>query len=276
MVIKMKKSLSPYYETERGRLYCGDCLEIMSEIDETVDLVLADPPYGITGCKWDTVIPLELMWRLLRQAIKPSGVILLTASQPFTTTLISSNVKMFKYEWIWNKVNGSNFMNIKNRPFKTQEQILVFSETAGFTFNPERVSRSELSLKRDPPGQKSCRRIRTAGAVEHYGGQKRKESSFISADGMKHPIDIIKFSIHEKGRYRFKHPTKKPIALMEYLIKTYSNRNEIVLDFAIGSGTTAVACERLNRRWIGIEISEEYCEITVKRIEDERKQLKTF
>ena len=265
--------MKPYYESKLGKLFLGDCLEVMPGL-ETVDLILADPPYGITACRWDSIIPLEPMWEQLKRLTKTNGVIVMTASQPFTTTLVSSNKGMFRYEWIWNKVNGANFMNLKNRPFKTQEQILVFSETANFTFNPIKTMRTEASLQRDPVGSIVNRKIYSKD-VEHYGA-KRSETLTVSADGTKHPVDIIKFTIHEKGRYQFKHPTKKPVALMEYLVKTYTNKNEKILDFTIGSGTTAVACERLNRRWIGIEISEEYCEIAAKRIERERQRLKLF
>lgn len=196
------------------------------------------------------------------------------ASQPFTSALVMSNLKMFKYEWIWNKVNGSNFMNIKNRPFKTQEQVLIFSKTAHFVFNPQKIMRTKKSLQRDPVGSIVNRKLYSK-SIEHYGA-KRSEVLILGADGLKHPVDIIKFSIWEEGRYQFKHPTKKPVALMEYLVRTYTNKNEKVLDFTIGSGTTAVACERLDRRWIGIEIEEKYCEIAAKRIEYEAQQLKLF
>ena len=173
-------------------------------------------------------------------------------------------MKMFKYEWIWNKVNGANFMNLKNRPLKTQEQVLIFSETANFTFNPARVFRSDKSLKRDPIGSIVDRKI-YSNKVEHYGASRNKTLT-VSVDGKKHPIDIIKFTIHEKGRYKIKHPTKKPVALIEYLIKTYTNEGETVLDFCMGSGTTLVACQNLNRNGIGIEKDPDYFEIAKERV----------
>jgi len=246
-------------------LWQGDCLELIPDIpDGSVDMILADPPYGTTACKWDSVIPLEPMWEQLKRVIKKNGAIVLTASQPFTTVLISSNMGMFKYEWIWDKVGGANFMNLKNRPFKTQEQILVFSKTANFTFNPIRAYRSSGSLKRHPEGIAVDREL-PPHKLEHYQTETHSRLK-LSADGMKHPIDIIRFSVHENGRYKIKHPTKKPMALMEYLIKTYTNEGETVLDFCMGSGTTGVACRNLNRNFIGIEKDLEYFEIAKRRI----------
>jgi len=255
--------MKAYYQEKNITIYHGDCLEIMPQL-EPVDLVLTDVPYGTTACKWDTIIPLEQMWIQVKRLIKANGAIVMTASQPFTTTLISSNMEMFRYEWIWNKVAGANFMNIKNRPLKTQEQILVFSKTANFTFNPIRIMRTKKSLQRDPVGSIVNRKIYSKDIV-HYGA-KRSETLTVSIDGMKHPIDIIKFSVHENGRYVFKHPTKKPVALFEYLIKTYTNEYESVLDFCIGSGTTLVAAKKLGRKAIGIEIEEKYCEIAADRL----------
>jgi len=238
--------------------------------DKSIDMILCDLPYGTTACKWDKIIPLEPMWEQLKRIIKPNGVIALTASQPFTTTLISSNMKMFKYEWIWNKVGGSNFLNLKNRPLKTQEQILIFSKTANFTFNPIRIPRTKKSLKRSKAGTTSYRDVSLP--IEHYGIKSTKGLKF-ATDGMKHPIDIIKFSVHEKGRYKIKHPTKKPLALMEYLIKTYTNEGETILDFAFGSGTTLVACVKLNRHYIGFETNPKDCEIAKKRLSEIQLEL---
>jgi site-specific DNA-methyltransferase (adenine-specific) len=245
-------------------LFQGDCLDIMPLIpDKSVQLILADLPYGTTACKWDSIIDLDLIWKQYKRIIKDNGAIVLTASQPFTTKLISSNYEMFKYEWIWNKINGSNFMNIKNRPFKTQENILVFSKTANFIFNPQRVYRTEKSLKRDKIGVEASRDLFSVD-IEHYGA-KRSNKLKLSADGKKHPIDIITFSIHEKGRYKIKHPTKKPLELMKYLISTYTNENDMVLDNTMGSGTTCLAAKELNRKFIGIEKEANYYEIACRR-----------
>ena len=254
----------------KKEILLGDCLELMKDIPNgSIDMILADLPYGTTACKWDSIIPLEPLWKQYKRIIKDNGVIVLTASQPFTTKLISSNYEMFKYEWIWNKVGGSNFMNLKNRPFKTQENVLVFSKSAKFTFNPIRVYRTEKSLKRYKAG--SIAIINSSGLyVEHYGVKKNTKAK-LHEDGKKHPIDIITFSIHEKGRYKIKHPTKKPVALFEYLIKTYTNENDLVLDNTAGSGTTAIACLKTNRQFIVMEKEQKYYDIILKRVEDFNK-----
>jgi len=264
--------MKPYYDHNGITIYNGDCLKIMPDIlDGSIDMVMTDPPYGTTACAWDSIIPFEPMWEQLKRIIKKNGAIVLTASQPFTTALISSNMGMFKYEWIWDKIQGANFMNLKNRPFKTQEQVLVFSKMANFTFNPIKTLRSPSSLKRDPIGGKG-RIIKHNNKVEHYNC-KASGTTVLDNMGMKHPIDIIQFPVVTKGRYKIKHPTKKPVGLMEYLIKTYTNEGETVLDFAMGSGTTLVAGKKLGRKAIGIEISEKYCETAVGRLAQEAMPL---
>lgn len=233
--------------------------------DKSVDMILTDPPYGTTACKWDSIIPLEPMWRELNRLIKVNGTIVMMASQPFTTVLISSNMKMFKYCWIWDKIHGSNFLNLKNRPWKNHEDIVVFSQAANFTFNPILAMRSEKSLIRTSENEVNPHTKGRNGMVQHYGSFI-KGSTPILKGGKKHPIDIIQFTSVGKGRHDYKHPTKKPVKLMEYLIKTYTNENETVLDFAMGSGTTGVACKQLNRDFIGIEIDEKYFRIAESRI----------
>ena len=260
--------IKPYYETELGKLYHGDCLEIMPEL-EPVDLVLTDPPYGVTGCKWDSVIPLDLMWKNIMQIIKAEGAIVMTAGQPFTTTLISSNIKNFKYCWVWDKVKPSGFQIVKYRPLMRHEDVVVFGSSKT-TYNPEMVKR-----RKSVSGHPSSRS--ESNPLTNYDGKLRYYSE-------KGPQSILIFAKGTDGKYV--HPTQKPVALMGYLIKTYTNEGEIVLDFCIGSGTTAIACEQLNRRWIGIEIEEKYCEIAAKRIEKEvrrpsfskmkRKEVKRF
>jgi len=253
---------------ELNKIYQGDCLKIMLDIpDKFIDMILCDLPYGTTACKWDTMIPFEPLWKQYKRIIKDNGVIVLTASQPFTTDLISSNREWFKYEWIWDKIVGANFMNLKNRPLKTHEEILIFSKTANFTFNPIRVSRSEKSLKRDKVGNVRIRTRRKEHIVEHYNIKSVEKQSIIG-DGKKHPIDIIQFSVFEKGIYKFKHPTKKPVALFEYLIKTYTNEGDLVLDNCAGSGTTGVACKNLGRKFILIEKEEKYCRVAQKRLDE--------
>lgn len=232
----------------------GDCLEEMKKIpDGSVDMVLTDPPYGTTACKWDTCIPFELMWEQLKRITKKNGAIVLFGSQPFTSALVMSNPKMFKYEWVWEKDNHTNFLNIKKQPGKRHEGIVVFYKIQP-TYTPQMWK----------------------GADNHGHGKKRKTShrAYLGTDfkcsddrkgGEKYPISIIHFN--GEGRGKAVHPTQKPVALMEYLIKTYTNEGETVLDFTMGSGTTGVACKKLNRNFIGIELDKEYFEIAKKRIE---------
>lgn len=251
----------------------GDCLELMKAVpDKSIDMILADLPYGTIACAWDTVIPFEPLWAQYERIIKDNGVIVLTASQPFTSALVMSNIKLFRYEWIWNKVSAANFMNLSNRPFKTQENVLVFSKSANFTFNPIRVLRTETSLKRDPIGSYRQRSVKKK-EIPHYNANKL-ETIVLSEDGKKHPIDIITFGKHDSDSYKFNHPTKKPVALFEYLIKTYTNKGDLVLDNTAGSGTTAVAAINLQRQFIVMEKEQEYIETIKKRVQQAKLQLK--
>jgi site-specific DNA-methyltransferase (adenine-specific) len=251
----------------RSVLFHDDCFNIFPHIEsKSVDLILCDLPYGTTACKWDSILPFDKLWEQYERIIKPNGAIVLFGSQPFTSALIMSNPKLFKYEWIWNKISGSNFMNLKNRPFKTQENICVFSKSSNFTFNPIFTVRTEKSLKRYPKEKVAI--INKQGLeCEHYKTNTLKQN-ILKKNGEKHPIDIITFSNVEKDRYKIKHPTKKPVLLMEYLVKTYTNENDIVLDNCMGSGTTGVACDRLNRQFIGIEKEKAYYDISVKRLSE--------
>lgn len=255
--------MKPYYETENGKLYHGDCLEIMP-ILEPVDLVLTDPPYQVTQCKWDLVIPFELMWTQLKRLIKPNSAIIITASQPFTTMLISSNIKMFKYCWIWIKSQAVGHLNAYKMPMKNIEDICVFYKNLP-TYNPQLLNKPKENIR--PETTKTTIRKKTKCYGEHSKKNKRKIPLNKTL-----PLQTIRFNNCQKNL----HPTQKPIALMEYLIKTYTNKGDTVLDFACGSGTTGIACEHLNRKWIMIEKKEEYCEIAAKRIENEHKQRKLF
>jgi len=227
----------------------GDCLEWMKEIpDGSVDMVLADPPYGTTACKWDTVIDLPLMWEHLKRVIKPNGAIVMTASQPFTSALVMSNPKMFKYCWVWDKRAAGNHGLAKHQPMKVHEDVVVFSQN------------THLYLP-----------IMTKGKSRKKGGYGLGNSI---ATGMKeisprlcddyYPKSILE--ITNAGRSGKVHPTQKPVALMEYLIRTYTHESETVLDFTMGSGTTGVACKNLGRKFIGIELDQGYFDIAVKRI----------
>ena len=251
--------LKPYYETPLGKLYHGDCLEIMPML-EPVDLVLTDPPYGTTACKWDLVISLEPMWEELKRVIKKNGAIVLFGSEPFSSALRMSNIKNYKYDWIWEKEQGLGNLNAKKRPLVKTEQISCFYKNQP-NYRPQMTNGKPYTIKREKNNS------------EFLGKNGTKDGYITKNTGHRYPVNILRFNRELKNRY---HPTQKPVALIEYLIKTYTNEGDTVLDFCIGSGTTAIACERLNRRWIGIEIEEKWCEIAAKRIEQERKQLKMF
>lgn len=239
-------------------LYCGDCLEKMNGIlDCSVELVLTDPPYGTTVCKWDSIIPFKPMWEQLKRIIKPNAVIAITASQPFSSALVMSNPEMFKHEWVWIKNRGSNFANTVREPMKEHEVVLVFSR-GKWTYNRQMQERAELGS------------ARAKYAVEHNNQCREGTRQFEGRaphkiDSLRVPSSHQKFNI-ASGREKTKHPTQKPVNLMEYLIKTYTNEGEMVLDFAMGSGTAGVACANTNRRFVGIEIDETYFNISVERI----------
>jgi site-specific DNA-methyltransferase (adenine-specific) len=238
------------------KLMQGDCLERMKEIlDGSVDMVLTDPPYGTTACKWDSIIPLEPMWEQLKRVIKPNSAIVMTASQPFTTTLISSNMKMFKYELIWKKNQGSSPALAKYRPMPAHENVIVFGD-GKTTYNP--VMRT---------GFKPWNKIETGKEIrnDHRLGYKNATGLVKNGTSERYPLSHVNIP-HAKGRGQL-HPTQKPVALMEYLIKTYTNEGDMVLDFTMGSGTTGVACANLNRDFIGIEKDLDYFNIAKERIE---------
>ena len=232
----------------------GDCLEKMKDIPTaSVDMVLTDPPYNTTKCKWDSIIPLEPMWEQLRRVIKPNGAIVMTASQPFTTTLIASNMKMFKYCWVWDKHLAVGHLVAKYRPMQRNEDVVVFGDG--------RINYYPQMVKRDKP-RNVTKKIGQGNTV-HLGHIQKTEYSKTCTH--RHPTTIIDVSGAVRGGL---HPTQKPVALMEYLIKTYTNEGETVLDFTCGSGTTGVACVNLRRNFIGIELDPEYFEIAKKRIKE--------
>lgn len=230
----------------------GDCLERMKEIPSgSVDMILTDPPYGTTSCKWDSIIPLEQMWEQLKRIIKPNGAIIMTASQPFTSVLACSNLKDFKYNWVWNKKIPSGMSYARYQPMRQHEDIVIFSNGGGkTTYNPQMV-------KRDKP-------IKAGGMSKGSTTNNEKLKPLKKTYSHKNPTTIVTF---DKIRSGSVHPTQKPVALMEYLIKTYTNESETVLDFTMGSGTTGVASKNLNRKFIGIELDEGYFNIAKERIE---------
>jgi len=230
-------------------LFQGDCLDIMPLIpDKSVQLILADLPYGTTACKWDSILDLNLLWKQYKRIIKDNGAIVLTASQPFTTKLISSNYEMFRYEWIWEKTLFSNFALVKKQPAKLHENILVFYKKQPI-YNPQMQEGKPYT---DKP------RKRTMGIIDDAIGIKKA----IENKGERYPSSVQKYSNGNNGT---KHPTQKPLELMKYLIKTYSNENDMVLDNTMGSGTTCLAAKELNRKFIGIEKEANYYEIACRR-----------
>jgi site-specific DNA-methyltransferase (adenine-specific) len=231
----------------------GDCLERMKEIpDGSVDMVLTDPPYGTTACKWDSVIDLPLMWEQLKRVIKPNGAIVMTASQPFTTTLISSNMKMFRYSLVWDKVNKyTGALNSNRMPMRRHEDVAVFYGKLP-VFNKQMRDGAPYTARQ------------TKGHGDHTQ-HGNTEGHTTTNRGGRNPCSIIEIKADNKMELGH-HPTQKPVALMEYLIKTYTNEGETVIDFTMGSGTTGVACVNTGRRFIGIELDGHYFDVASKRI----------
>jgi len=233
------------------KLIQGDCLEVMKDIESgSIDMVLADPPYGTTACKWDSVINLELMWKQLKRVVKPKAAIVMTASQPFTSVLVASNIEQFKLEFIWEKSKATGHALCKKRPLKAHESIIVFCKGVE-CYNPQMTDGKPYKSK-----------LGTMESVEFSTGTKRNDNK----TGLRYPRSVQYFKTSESERNGYKHPTQKPVALMEYLVKTYTNEGETVLDFAMGSGTTGVACKKLGRDFIGIELDQDYYDIACKRI----------
>jgi DNA modification methylase len=231
----------------------GDCLELMKLIpDGSIDAIITDPPYGTTKCSWDSVIPFDLMWEQLNRIIKPNGAIVLFGSEPFSSALRMSNIKNYKYDWVYGKTKSSNFMLAKKQPLKTHENILIFYKKKP-TYNPQMTDAVYLDSRK-----KEKEYIHKEGSVNEGSKSFRKIES-----GKRYPISSLLFNNSDKTKNV--HPTQKPIALMEYLIKTYTNEGETVLDFTCGSGSTLVACQNTNRNGIGIEMDDKYFEIAKTR-----------
>lgn len=239
----------------------GNCLEVMRELDDnSIDLVLTDPPYGITACKWDAVVDLEKMWAELKRIGKPNCAFVFTASQPFTTDLINSNRKWFKYEWIWAKNYASGALLAKKMPMKSHENVIVFY-TKQPTYNRQMVRRTEQELKRLSKNSVTSTDKHTYVGRQLSWRQCRDKLKF------KNPFSVLQIkSVFNRSSEKVAHPTQKPIALMEYLIRTYSNEGDLILDPFAGSGTTGVAAKMLKRDFVGIELSAEYCKIAERRI----------
>lgn len=240
-------------------LHHGDCLDVMKSIpDGSVDMVLCDPPYGgMVGCKWDSVIPFEPMWAQLKRVIKPNGAIVLCGSEPFSSHLRMSNIKEYKYDWVWNKKLAANFYSGPYMPFLKHEIVSVFSRAGTSHNSKSRMMYSPIMEKREKP------RIQRAKKVERINSKYTKDTLEKKLTH-RYPGSILE--IPNTDKMSKIHPTQKPVALMEYMVKTYTNEGDTVLDFTMGSGTTGVACRNLGRSFIGIELDGNYFEIAKKRI----------
>jgi site-specific DNA-methyltransferase (adenine-specific) len=241
-----------------NKLYYGDCLEIMPQIpDKSIDMILCDLPYGTTACKWDTIIPFEPLWEQYKRIIKDNGAIVLTASQPFTSALVMSNPNMFKFTYVWKKERPTNPLLCKKRPPKYLEDVCVFYKSQPI-FNPTYVKRKEENKRNNAPRNYSG---------EYVGGDK----GYADLNQSGNNDFIYQGDLLEIPMERGLHPTQKPVALFEYLIKTYTNEGDLVLDNCAGSGTTGVACKNLNRKFLLIEKEQKYCEIAKRRLQNDIK-----
>ncbi len=239
----------------------GDCLEVMKDIpDKSIDMILCDLPYGTTACKWDMIIPFEPLWEQYKRIIKDNGAIVLTASQPFTSALVMSNVKEYKATWYWRKERGTNFVQAKRYPMRVIEDCLVFCKGTP-KYNPQLRNVKPYSHVLPKPKN---------------GESQHMDSNSLDKDGNRiyknyntaYPVNVLEIPRDNMSKGKSLHPTQKPVALFEYLIKTYTNEGDLVLDNCMGSGTTGVACKNLNRNFIGIELDPEYFKIAEKRINE--------
>jgi len=237
----------------KNKIICGNCLEVMKEIeDKSIDMILCDLPYGTTSCSWDIIIPFEPLWEQYKRIIKDNGAIVLTASQPFTSALVMSNVEMFKYDLVWNKNLATGFLNANRMPLRSHEEILIFYKKQPI-YNPQKIK----GKKNHSRGKNKCK------TNNLYGYHKIAEDNFTE---LKHPKSVLE--IQKEHPSKTIHPTQKPVALFEYLIKTYTNENDLVLDNCAGSGTTGIACINTKRNYILIEKEKEYYDIIIKRIKE--------
>jgi site-specific DNA-methyltransferase (adenine-specific) len=237
------------YKDKNGKLWMGDCLELMKDIsDKSIDMILCDLPYGTTRNKWDSIIDLNNLWEQYKRIVKDNGAIVLTCQTPFDKVLGVSNLEMLRYEWIWQKSQGTGHLNSKKMPLKNHENILVFYKNLP-TYNPQMVGDETRKVKRSGNLSKTTDYGKfTEIAESEYTGR--------------YPVSIQYFD-RDKEKI---HPTQKPVFLFEYLIKTYTNENDLVLDNCAGSGTTAIACRNLNRKWICIEKEQKYCDVIIERL----------
>ena len=252
LINKTSKSIDDF----KNKIICGDCLDVMKEIpDKSIDMILCDLPYGTTACKWDTIIPFEPLWEQYKRLIKDNGAIVLTASQPFTSSLVMSNPAFFKYEWIWEKSKASNFLLARKQPLKAHENILVFSRGTPKYFPQKTIGKPFKGAKR--AGKVGS----NSDCVNNVPNPLFRNDN----SGDRFPR-TIQYFITCEAESKQRHPTQKPVTLFEYLIKTYTNEGDLVLDNCCGSGTTGLACKNTNRNFIQIEKDANYCKIAEERL----------
>lgn len=250
----------PYYSTEIGSLFKGDCINIMDQLINkglTFDAIITDPPYSITGYKWDKIIPFDEMWERLDKLIKPNGAIILFGNEPFSSDLRNSNKDYYRYDWKWLKTQVTGYQNAKFQPLRCYEDVMVFSKSGA-------ISSCNNPMCYYPQGLIEYNKKVIGKSVDYVKEKKNNQKFEYIQEYKNYPRNVIQFA-RETNLY---HPTQKPCSLMEYLIQTYTKENELVLDFTSGSGSTLLACEILNRRWVGIEITEKYCEVIKRRLEN--------
>ena len=245
----------------KKEILLGDCLELMKDIpNESIDMILCDLPYGTTQCKWDSIIPLNKLWEQYERIIKPNGAIILTSAQPFTSALVMSNTKLFKYDWVWRKPKGTGHLNAKKQPMRDKEDVLVFYKNQ-CTYNPQWTwGEPYTNLKSGKTAKPSTAEV----TGKYMNGAEFRNGS----DGRRYPKQVQEFGVVERGTL---HPTEKPVDLFRYFIRTYTNEGDIVLDNTAGSGTTAIACMEENRQFIVMEKEEKYYDIIKKRVGDFNK-----
>jgi DNA modification methylase len=249
-----------------GVIVHGDCIEEMPKLlDISVDLCLTDPPYGTTACKWDSVIPFEPMWKELHRIVKPNGAICLFGSEPFSSALRMSNIKYFKYDWVWDKVQPAGLFLAKKQPLRLHEFVSVFYRKQSL-YNRQMTDKPKSFVRKNAIRNKKNQKNKVSYEYTGFADNKYADDYDVTKTS---PMSIIRFSKRPTLRIDKFHPTQKPVALLEYLIKTYTLENETVLDFTMGSGSTGVACKNLNRKFIGIEKDDKYFDIAKNRIKDD-------
>lgn len=255
--------MEPYYKNDNVTLYHGDCLDIMPELDEVFDACITDPPYSTTECAWDTAIPFIPMWAQLERLVKPGGAICLFGTEPFSSALRMSNPKKFRYDWIWEKNHSANFAQAPYMPLKVHEIISVFSDGTI-------AQNSKVRMTYNPQGTVECEIAMKGKTANDHRPNRSTQDDYVQRR-TNYPTSILHF-----GFASGLHPTQKPVDLMEYLVKTYTDEGGLVLDFTAGSGSTGVACMHTDRRCVLIEKEEKYCEVIRERLENDSFQMELF